>query len=147
MKLVFAAAAGTHEREHYVCRPLPRGARQASRAPGLSKSNATIISRLIKAHEDAGLTQQQVSENLEFLHSFLSKCETGERRIDGLELLQLARAYGKPPSFFSKTRAGATPQPLLGTLEVIDRRTGLQNEASSRLRAPPRGRHPFRPKR
>ena len=60
----------------------------------------TIISRLIKAREEAGLTQRQVSENLGFSHSFLSKCETGERRIDVIELLQLARAYGQPPSFF-----------------------------------------------
>ena len=33
-------------------------------------------------------------------HSFLSKCETKERRIDVLELLQLAEVYGKPLGFF-----------------------------------------------
>ena len=33
-------------------------------------------------------------------HSFLSKCETKERRIDVLEFLQLAELYGKPLQFF-----------------------------------------------
>jgi hypothetical protein len=33
-------------------------------------------------------------------HSFLSKCETGERRVDVLELLQLAKLYGKPLWYF-----------------------------------------------
>jgi len=35
-----------------------------------------------------------------FSHSFLSKCETGERRIDMMELLQLAKLYGKSPQYF-----------------------------------------------
>ena len=33
-------------------------------------------------------------------HSFLSKCETGDRRIDLIEFLQLAKLYRKPPQFF-----------------------------------------------
>ncbi len=35
-------------------------------------------------------------------HSFLSKCETGERSIDVMELLQLAELYGKSPEYFLK---------------------------------------------
>jgi len=33
-------------------------------------------------------------------HSFLSKCETGDRRIDVMEFLQLAQMYGKTLDFF-----------------------------------------------
>jgi hypothetical protein len=33
-------------------------------------------------------------------HSFLSKCETGERQIDVMEFLQLAKIYGKKLEFF-----------------------------------------------
>jgi hypothetical protein len=33
-------------------------------------------------------------------HSFLSKCETGDRRVDVLELIQLAQLYGKSPQYF-----------------------------------------------
>jgi Helix-turn-helix. len=48
------------------------------------------------------LNQREVSLKLGFSHSFLSKCETGERRIDVMEFLQLAELYGKSPEFFLK---------------------------------------------
>lgn len=76
-----------------------RKSRKARTVP-FQKTYDTIITRLIDARTEAGLSQREVSESLGFSHSFLSKCETGERRIDVIELLQLARAYGKPPSYF-----------------------------------------------
>jgi hypothetical protein len=33
-------------------------------------------------------------------HSFVSKCELGERRVDFVELEQLAKIYGKDIFFF-----------------------------------------------
>lgn len=33
-------------------------------------------------------------------HSFLSKCEMGDRRVDVLELIQLEKLYGKSPQYF-----------------------------------------------
>jgi hypothetical protein len=33
-------------------------------------------------------------------HSFVSKCELGERRVDFVELQQLAKIYGKDIFFF-----------------------------------------------
>ena len=59
-----------------------------------------FIDRLILAREEAGLSQRDVSERMGMAHSFLSKCETKERRIDVLEFLQLAELYGKPLQFF-----------------------------------------------
>ncbi len=59
-----------------------------------------FIDRLILAREEAGLTQREVSESMGMAHSFLSKCETKERRIDVLEFLQLAELYRKPLQFF-----------------------------------------------
>ena len=59
-----------------------------------------FIERLILAREEAGLSQRDVSESMGMAHSFLSKCETKERRIDVLEFLQLAELYGKPLQFF-----------------------------------------------
>jgi len=46
------------------------------------------------------LTQREVSTRMGRAHSFLSKCETGERRVDVLELIQLARLYRKPLRYF-----------------------------------------------
>ncbi len=46
------------------------------------------------------MTQRQVSESLGMAHSFLSKCETGERSVDVIDLLQLAKLYGKSIQYF-----------------------------------------------
>ena len=59
-----------------------------------------FLGKLIEAREAAGLTQREVSKRMGLAHSFLSKCETGDRRIDVLELLQLAEIYGKSPQHF-----------------------------------------------
>ncbi len=76
-----------------------RRSRKARTVP-FQKTYDSILDKLIKAREEGGLNQRQVSEGLGFSHSFLSKCETGERRIDIIELLQLAKLYGKPPNYF-----------------------------------------------
>ncbi|MDP9038274.1 MAG: helix-turn-helix domain-containing protein [Acidobacteriota bacterium] len=55
---------------------------------------------MIEAREESGMTQRQVSESLGMAHSFLSKCETGERSIDVIDLIQLAKLYGKPIQYF-----------------------------------------------
>jgi hypothetical protein len=34
-------------------------------------------------------------------HSFMNKCESGERAVDVAELWALAEIYGKPLSFFA----------------------------------------------
>lgn len=59
-----------------------------------------MVQRLIQARREAGLTQREVSVRIGRAHSFLSKCETGERRVDVLELLQLAKLYDKPLRYF-----------------------------------------------
>jgi transcriptional regulator with XRE-family HTH domain len=57
--------------------------------------------RLIRARKDAGLTQGEVNERMGKPHSFISKCELGERRVDFVELQILAKIYDKSISFFS----------------------------------------------
>ena len=60
----------------------------------------TLLVRLKQARLDAGLTQSQVAAALERPQSFVSKCESGERRVDAVELEALAMLYGKPLRFF-----------------------------------------------
>ncbi|MCT7369614.1 helix-turn-helix domain-containing protein [Mycolicibacterium llatzerense] len=43
---------------------------------------------------EAGLTQTQVAARLEVPQSFVSKYETGERRLDVIELRHVAEALG-----------------------------------------------------
>lgn len=52
------------------------------------------------ARRQAGLTQVQVAKRLGRPHSYVSKCELGERRVDVIELRQLAKLYRKSMSFF-----------------------------------------------
>ena len=80
-----------------------RRSRKARTAP-LQGTYDAILKRLIAARQEAGLNQREVSEKLGFSHSFLSKCETGERRIDVMELLQLAELYKKRPEYFLNGR-------------------------------------------
>jgi transcriptional regulator with XRE-family HTH domain len=53
-----------------------------------------FLVRLREARQAAGLTQEQVAEALGKPQSWVSKCESGERRVDALELNMLANAYG-----------------------------------------------------
>ncbi|PSN10626.1 transcriptional regulator [filamentous cyanobacterium CCP5] len=59
-----------------------------------------FLARLKAARLDANLTQQQVAARLSVPQSFISKCESGERRVDIIELLELASIYDKPLIYF-----------------------------------------------
>ena len=52
---------------------------------------------LVEARKAAGLTQQQVAEKLGRPQSFVAKYEGGERRLDVLEFIAVARAIGRDP--------------------------------------------------
>ena len=56
--------------------------------------------RLKEVRKAAGLTQEHVAKELDRPQSFVSKVETGERRIDPTELQTFAKLYGKPITFF-----------------------------------------------
>ena len=71
------------------------------RNPKLRAYYAGVLSRLIAARLEAGLTQRDVSLRMGMSHSFLNKCESGERVIDVAELWELSRIYGKPLSHFA----------------------------------------------
>src|SRR5258707_5588510 len=59
-----------------------------------------FLKQLRAARGLASLTQEQVAAALNRPQSFVSKCESGERRIDVVELEDFARLYRKPISFF-----------------------------------------------
>ncbi len=59
-----------------------------------------LLVRLKQARQQAGLTQAEVATALRRPQSFVSKCESGERRLDVVELEELARLYRQPIAFF-----------------------------------------------
>lgn len=50
--------------------------------------------------EAAGLTQRAMGEKLGVAHSYVHKCEVGERRIDPLELIRWCWACNQDPEAF-----------------------------------------------
>jgi len=56
--------------------------------------------KLKQARIDAGLTQQQAAKLMGIRQQCISKCETGERRVDFIELIEFSRIYNKPVSYF-----------------------------------------------
>ena len=65
-----------------------------------SKKRRFLSCRLIEAREHAGLSQKQVSDSKIVSQSELSKIENGARRVDFLILLELAKFYNQPITFF-----------------------------------------------
>ena len=68
----------------------------------LSKTQFTeqhdrLCKLLFKARTKRGLTQIQVAEKLGRPQSFVSKYETGERRLDVMEFLEVADALSVDP--------------------------------------------------
>jgi len=59
-----------------------------------------FLARLRDVRQEAGLTQVQAAVKLRRPQSFISKCESGERRVDVVELQEFANIYGKPIGFF-----------------------------------------------
>ena len=56
--------------------------------------------KLIEAREKAGLSQKQVAESKIVSQTELSKIENGSRRVDFLILIELAKIYYQPITFF-----------------------------------------------
>lgn len=46
------------------------------------------------------MTQVGVAKELGQTQVYVSKCESGERRVDFVELTKFAKLYGKPLDFF-----------------------------------------------
>ncbi len=61
---------------------------------------AQFLGKLKQARAEAGLTQVEVAGRLKRPQSFVSKIESGERRVDVVELSELAKLYRKPLDFF-----------------------------------------------
>jgi len=65
-----------------------------------SKDYKNVIEKLKKARFDAALKQSDVAQKLKKPQSYISKIERGERRIDVIELKELAKIYKKDIIYF-----------------------------------------------
>ena len=63
-----------------------------------SKGQVALCQALVDARKNAGLGQDDLADRLKCHQSLVARLESGERRIDVVELVVLARAIGFDPS-------------------------------------------------
>lgn len=65
-----------------------------------SKDHQYLIEQLKKARHNAGLDQGAVAKLLNKTQSYISKIESGQRKIDVIQLKKIAKIYKKDLNFF-----------------------------------------------
>lgn len=62
-----------------------------------SKRHKALVAMLIAKREAKGMTQTDLAEKLGQYQSFVARIESGQRRIDVIEYLDIAEAIGFDP--------------------------------------------------
>lgn len=65
-----------------------------------TKEYKVFVEHLKKARVEAGLTQVQVAKKLGRPQSHISNVESGQQRVDIIELKRFAKLYGKSVDYF-----------------------------------------------
>ena len=65
-----------------------------------SKEYKYLVSKIKEARKNAGLDQQKVARLLGRTQSYVSKVESGQLRLDIIQLKEFARIYKKKLDFF-----------------------------------------------
>jgi transcriptional regulator with XRE-family HTH domain len=74
-----------------------------------SEGHAALCKALIDARGAAGLTQAELAARLRCHQSFVARVESGQRRIDVVELVVLVRALGADAASILKWVEQSTP--------------------------------------
>jgi ribosome-binding protein aMBF1 (putative translation factor) len=62
-----------------------------------SRGHETLIKILVEARGKAGMTQRDLAARIKRPHSFVGRMEAGERRVDVIEFIEIARVLGADP--------------------------------------------------
>lgn len=65
-----------------------------------TKEHEYMVKQLIRARKEAGLKQEKIAKLVGRTQSYISKIESGQRRIDFLQLKDFAKIYKKRIEFF-----------------------------------------------
>src|SRR5258708_15010053 len=69
--------------------------------PSADADRQALSERLKEAREYVGLKQDDVAKKLGIPRSALSNVEAGSRKVDAIELTQLAKLYQRPVAWFT----------------------------------------------
>ena len=67
-----------------------------------SKDHKFLVEQLKKARQETGLNQEEVAKILGRSQSYISKIESGQRRVDIIQLKYFSKIYHKPITYFIK---------------------------------------------
>jgi transcriptional regulator with XRE-family HTH domain len=76
----------------------------------MNDERATTAARLKESREYLGLSQQDVADATGLSRSAVSLIETGQRRVDAVELTALARLYQQSVAYFTDEAETTFPQ-------------------------------------
>ena len=66
-----------------------------------NKNRARLLAEKLRdVRVASGFSQNEIASRLHKPQSYISRCESGTRRIDIFELQEFARVYEKPLTFF-----------------------------------------------
>lgn len=67
-----------------------------------TEEHKVLVSKIRNARLSSGMNQAEVSKKLGVSQSYLSKLETGQIRIEAIQLKRIANFYKKSLSYFIK---------------------------------------------
>jgi len=82
----------------------------------MTNERTQLAARLKEVREYLGLSQQEVADALSVPRSAVSLLESGQRRVDSVELKTLAQLYQRPVGFFT---GEVLATPLKGDIAVL----------------------------
>ena len=86
--------------------------RSAFSQPSADAGRQVLGERLKEAREYVGLKQDDVAKKLGIPRSALSNIEAGSRKVDAIELAQLAKLYQRPVAWFTGEDPSDTPKKM-----------------------------------
>jgi transcriptional regulator with XRE-family HTH domain len=63
-----------------------------------TKAHKSLIAVIVATRKEAGMTQRDLAERMGRQQSFIAKVENGERRLDIIEFIDLAKAMKVDPA-------------------------------------------------
>ena len=75
-----------------------------------SEGHEALCAELIRIRQAKGLTQADLASELSYHQSMIARIESGQRRIDVVELIVLARALGVSAESVTNVLVSTTPE-------------------------------------
>jgi transcriptional regulator with XRE-family HTH domain len=91
-----------------------------------SPDYARLLALLKQARKDSGIVQQELADRLGKPQSFVAKVERGERRIDVIEFIAIAKAIGRDRCGCGNSISSNTNRRSLAALTVAHKSGACQ---------------------